>query len=109
MDVRAAVAVEAGKPLSIETVSLDGPKEGECLVEIKATGICHTDEFTRSGEDPEGLFPAILGHEGAGVVVDVVRHLGARAPILGVCLGHQCVGQVYGGEVKRAEPTGTGR
>ena len=57
-------------PLSIETVSLDGPKEGECLVEIKATGICHTDEFTRSGEDPEGLFPAILGHEGAGVVVE---------------------------------------
>ena len=71
MDVRAAVAFEAGKPLSIETVSLDGPKEGECLVEIKTTGICHTDEFTRSGEDPEGLFPAILGHEGAGVVVDV--------------------------------------
>ena len=71
MDVRAAVAFEAGKPLSIETVSLDGPKEGECLVEIKATGICHTDEFTRSGEDPEGLFPAILGHEGAGVVVEV--------------------------------------
>ena len=71
MDVRAAVAFEAGKPLSIETVTLDGPKEGECLVEIKATGICHTDEFTRSGEDPEGLFPAILGHEGAGIVVDV--------------------------------------
>jgi S-(hydroxymethyl)glutathione dehydrogenase/alcohol dehydrogenase len=71
MDVRAAVAFAAGKPLSIETVSLDGPKEGECLVEIKTTGICHTDEFTRSGEDPEGLFPAILGHEGAGVVVDV--------------------------------------
>ncbi len=71
MEVRAAVAHEAGKLLSIETVSLDGPKEGECLVEIKATGICHTDEFTRSGEDPEGLFPAILGHEGAGVVVEV--------------------------------------
>ena len=71
MDVRAAVAFEAGKPLSIETVSLDGPKEGECLVEIKTTGICHTDEFTRSGEDPEGLFPAILGHEGAGIVVEV--------------------------------------
>ena len=60
MDVRAGVAFEAGKPLSIETVSLDGPKESECLVEIKATGICHTDEFTRSGEDPEGLFPADL-------------------------------------------------
>jgi S-(hydroxymethyl)glutathione dehydrogenase/alcohol dehydrogenase len=70
MDVRAAVAFEAGKPLSIETVQLDGPQEGEVLVEIKATGICHTDEFTRSGADPEGLFPAILGHEGAGVVVD---------------------------------------
>ncbi len=70
MDVRAAVAFEAGKPLSIETVQLDGPREGEVLVEIKATGICHTDEFTRSGDDPEGLFPAILGHEGAGVVVD---------------------------------------
>jgi len=71
MDVRAAVAYEAGKPLVIETVQLDGPRAGEVLVEIKATGICHTDEFTRSGADPEGLFPAILGHEGAGVVVDV--------------------------------------
>ncbi|MEE9544606.1 MAG: alcohol dehydrogenase catalytic domain-containing protein, partial [Rhodospirillales bacterium] len=71
MDVKAAVAFEAGKPLSIETVQLDGPKEGEVLVEIKATGICHTDAFTLSGEDPEGLFPVILGHEGAGVVVDV--------------------------------------
>ena len=71
METRAAVAYEAGKPLAIETVTLNGPKEGECLVEIKATGICHTDEFTRSGEDPEGLFPAILGHEGAGVVVEV--------------------------------------
>jgi S-(hydroxymethyl)glutathione dehydrogenase / alcohol dehydrogenase len=71
MDVRAAVAWEAGKPLTIEKVQLAGPKAGEVLVEIKATGICHTDEFTRSGADPEGLFPAILGHEGAGVVVDV--------------------------------------
>ncbi|MEX0838304.1 MAG: alcohol dehydrogenase catalytic domain-containing protein, partial [Parvibaculum sp.] len=71
MDVRAAVAFEAGKPLEIETVQLDGPKAGEVLVEIKATGICHTDAFTLSGEDPEGAFPAILGHEGAGVVVDV--------------------------------------
>jgi len=70
MDVRAAVAMEAGKPLSIETVQLEGPREGEVLVEIKATGICHTDSFTLSGDDPEGLFPAILGHEGAGVVVD---------------------------------------
>lgn len=70
METRAAVALEAGKPLSIETVNLDGPREGEVLVEIKSTGVCHTDEFTRSGADPEGLFPAILGHEGAGVVVD---------------------------------------
>ena len=70
MDVRAAVAHEAGKPLTIETVQLEGPREGEVLVEIKATGICHTDAFTLSGEDPEGLFPAILGHEGAGVVVE---------------------------------------
>ena len=71
METRAAVALEAGKPLSIETVNLDGPREGEVLVEIKATGICHTDAFTLSGADPEGLFPAILGHEGAGVVVDI--------------------------------------
>lgn len=71
MKTRAAVAVAAGKPLEIMEVTLDGPKAGEVLVEIKATGICHTDEFTRSGADPEGLFPAILGHEGAGVVVDV--------------------------------------
>ena len=71
MDVRAAVAVQAGKPLEVMTVQLDGPKAGEVLVEIKATGICHTDDFTLSGADPEGLFPAILGHEGAGIVVDV--------------------------------------
>jgi S-(hydroxymethyl)glutathione dehydrogenase/alcohol dehydrogenase len=71
MDTRAAVAHAAGKPLTIETVRLDGPKAGEVLVEIKATGVCHTDAFTLSGDDPEGLFPAILGHEGAGVVVDV--------------------------------------
>src|SRR5665647_2545091 len=71
MDVRAAVAIAAGKPLEVTTVQLDGPRTGEVLVEIKATGICHTDEFTRSGADPEGLFPAILGHEGAGVVVEV--------------------------------------
>jgi len=70
METRAAIAVEAGKPLEIHTVELDGPKEGEVLVELKATGICHTDEFTLSGADPEGIFPAILGHEGAGVVVD---------------------------------------
>jgi NADPH:quinone reductase-like Zn-dependent oxidoreductase len=71
MDVRAAVAFEAGKPLSIETVQLDGPKAGEVLIEVKATGICHTDKYTLSGVDSEGLFPSILGHEGAGIVVDV--------------------------------------
>ena len=71
MKTRAAVGYQAGKPLVIETVDLDGPKAGEVLVEIRATGICHTDEFTRSGADPEGLFPVIFGHEGAGVVVDV--------------------------------------
>src|SRR5215207_4535356 len=71
MKVRAAVASAAARPLSIETVDLDGPRAGEVLVELKATGICHTDEFTLSGKDPEGLFPTILGHEGAGVVVEV--------------------------------------
>jgi S-(hydroxymethyl)glutathione dehydrogenase / alcohol dehydrogenase len=71
MKARAAVAHRAGQPLTIETVELEGPKAGEVLVEIKATGVCHTDAFTLSGKDPEGLFPAILGHEGAGVVVDV--------------------------------------
>ena len=71
MEVKAAVAYEAGKPLSVETVNLEGPKAGEVLIEIKASGICHTDAYTLSGRDPEGLFPAILGHEGAGVVVDV--------------------------------------
>ena len=71
MRTRAAVALEAGKPLEIMEVNLEGPKAGEVLVEIKATGICHTDDFTRSGADPEGIFPSILGHEGAGVVVEV--------------------------------------
>lgn len=71
MDVKAAVAHAAGAPLSIETVQLEGPREGEVLVEIKATGVCHTDAFTLSGKDPEGLFPTVLGHEGAGVVVEV--------------------------------------
>ena len=71
MKTRAAVAVEAGKPLEIMEVDLDGPRPGEVLVEIKATGICHTDEFTLSGDDPEGMFPAILGHEGAGIVREV--------------------------------------
>src|SRR5437016_3481398 len=73
VETRAAVAYKAGEPLTIETVQLDGPKDGEVLVEVKATGICHTDEFTLSGADPEGLFPAILGHEGAGIIVDVGR------------------------------------
>ncbi len=71
MKARAAVAHGAGKPLTIETIDVEGPKQGEVLVEIKATGVCHTDAYTLSGKDPEGLFPAILGHEGAGVVVDV--------------------------------------
>jgi S-(hydroxymethyl)glutathione dehydrogenase / alcohol dehydrogenase len=71
MDVRAAIAFGAGKPLEIDTVQLEGPKAGEVLVEVKATGICHTDAFTLSGDDPEGAFPTILGHEGAGVVVEV--------------------------------------
>ncbi len=71
MDVKAAVAFEAGKPLEIATVQLEGPKAGEVLIEIKATGVCHTDAYTLSGADPEGLFPAILGHEGAGIVVEV--------------------------------------
>jgi S-(hydroxymethyl)glutathione dehydrogenase/alcohol dehydrogenase len=70
MDTRAAVAFEPGKPLSVETVQLEGPRGGEVLVEIKATGICHTDAYTLSGADPEGLFPSIMGHEGAGVVVE---------------------------------------
>src|SRR5271155_5019917 len=71
MKTRAAVAVAAGKPLEILEVDLEGPKFGEVLVEIKATGVCHTDELTRSGADPEGLFPVIFGHEGAGVVLAV--------------------------------------
>ena len=79
MDVRAAVAFEAGKPLAVETVQLEGPRAGEVMVEIKATGICHTDEFTLSGADPEGLFPSILGHEGAGVVVEVGAGVGSVA------------------------------
>ncbi|MEG4944160.1 S-(hydroxymethyl)glutathione dehydrogenase/class III alcohol dehydrogenase [Microcoleus sp. F4-D5] len=71
MKVKAAVARSAGQPLSIETVDLDGPRAGEVLVEIKATGVCHTDAYTLSGADPEGVFPAILGHEGAGIVAEV--------------------------------------
>src|SRR6201989_1008301 len=75
MKTRAAVALEKGKPLTITDVELEGPKGSEVLVEVKATGICHTDEFTLSGADPEGIFPAILGHEGAGIVVDVGKNV----------------------------------
>src|SRR5689334_15111171 len=71
MKTRAAVAFAAGKPLQIVDVELEGPRAGEVLIEVKATGICHTDAYTLSGDDPKGLFAAILGHEGAGVVVDV--------------------------------------
>src|SRR5882724_8991450 len=71
METRAAVAHKAGQPLSIETVQLDGPRAGEVLVEIRATGVCHTDAYTLSGQDSEGIFPGILGHEGAGAVADV--------------------------------------
>ena len=94
MDVRAAVAWRAGEPLSIETVRLEGPRAGEVLVEIKATGVCHTDDFTLSGRDPEGLFPCILGHEGAGIVVEVGQgvgrssvdqHQGGALPGLALC------------------------
>jgi S-(hydroxymethyl)glutathione dehydrogenase/alcohol dehydrogenase len=80
MKTKAAVAYKAGEPLVIEDVDLEGPKAGEVLIEIKATGVCHTDEFTRSGADPEGLFPAILGHEGAGVVVDVAPGVTSLKP-----------------------------
>ena len=80
METRAAVAHQAGQPLRIETVNLEGPRAGEVLVEIRATGICHTDEFTLSGADPEGLFPAILGHEGAGVVLETGEGVKSVAP-----------------------------
>jgi S-(hydroxymethyl)glutathione dehydrogenase/alcohol dehydrogenase len=71
MKVRAAICWEAGKPLEVDSIDLEGPREGECLVRLAATGVCHTDAFTMSGKDPEGLFPAVLGHEGAGVVEEV--------------------------------------
>src|SRR5450756_2000773 len=80
MKTRAAVARAPGKTLSVETVEIDGPKAGEVMVEVKATGICHTDEYTLSGADPEGLFPAILGHEGAGIVVEVGRGVTTLMP-----------------------------
>ena len=106
MDVRAAVSYAAGQPLVVETVQLEGPKAGEVLVEIKATGICHTDEFTRSGADPEGLFPAIFGHEGAGVVVDVGAPL-SHAIIVSRAFGlgsaaQMCDGSKFG---KTSAPT----
>ncbi|MBE8158847.1 MAG: S-(hydroxymethyl)glutathione dehydrogenase/class III alcohol dehydrogenase [Betaproteobacteria bacterium] len=80
MKTKAAIATSAGKPLSIETLDLRGPQEGEVLVEIKATGICHTDEFTLSGADPEGIFPAVLGHEGAGIVVEIGANVSSLKP-----------------------------
>ena len=80
MKTRAAIAFGAGKPLVIEEVDLEGPKAGEVLVEIKATGVCHTDAFTLSGDDPEGAFPAILGHEGAGIVLEVGDGVASVAP-----------------------------
>ncbi|MBM3618606.1 MAG: S-(hydroxymethyl)glutathione dehydrogenase, partial [Alphaproteobacteria bacterium] len=80
MKTKAAVAFKSGAPLSIETVDLQGPRAGEVLIELKATGVCHTDAFTLSGDDPEGAFPAILGHEGAGIV----REIGAGVTSLKV-------------------------
>ena len=80
MESKAAVAHQAGKPLVIETIQVDGPKAGEVLVEIKATGVCHTDAFTLSGDDPEGAFPAVLGHEGAGIVREVGKDVSSVQP-----------------------------
>ncbi len=80
MKVKAALAFEANKPLVIETVDLEGPREGEVLIEIKATGVCHTDAYTLSGLDPEGIFPTILGHEGAGIVIDVGKGVQSVKP-----------------------------
>ena len=94
MDVRAAVAVAAGKPVEVTAVQLEGPREGEVLVEIKATGVCHTDEFTLSGADPEGLFPAILGHEGAGVVHLVDMTKSGADQIGGADYTFDCTGNV---------------
>ncbi|MGH7102786.1 MAG: S-(hydroxymethyl)glutathione dehydrogenase/class III alcohol dehydrogenase [Acetobacteraceae bacterium] len=96
MRVKAAVAHKAGAPLTIETVELEGPHAGEVLVELKATGICHTDAFTLSGEDPEGLFPTILGHEGAGVVVEV------GAGVKSVCRGDHII-PLYTPECRECE------
>ena len=85
MQTKAAVAFEAKKPLEIVDVQLDGPRDGEVLVELKATGICHTDAFTLSGEDPEGRFPVIFGHEGAGMVREVGRGVTSVKLIRGSC------------------------
>ena len=75
MKVKAAIALEKAKPLVIDHIDLEGPKAGEVLIEIKSTGVCHTDAYTLSGKDPEGIFPSILGHEGAGVVVEVGKNV----------------------------------
>ena len=83
MRTRAAVAYEVNQPLVVEEVELDGPRQGEVLVEIMATGVCHTDEFTRSGADPEGLFPVIFGHEGAGIVREIGPGVTSVAPVHG--------------------------
>ena len=80
MKVKAAIAVEAGKPLIVDEIDIEGPRAGECLIKLVATGVCHTDAFTLSGDDPEGLFPAILGHEGAGVVEEVGSGVTSLAP-----------------------------
>jgi Zn-dependent alcohol dehydrogenase len=106
LKVKAAIAFAAGKPLEIEMVDLAGPKAGEVLVELKATGICHTDEFTRSGADPEGLFPAILGHEGAGGVVEVgpgVTTLKAGDHVIPLVTGRVWKGTAFGGARGRTD------
>ncbi len=102
MQTKAAIAWEAGKPLTVEMVDLDGPREGEVLVEIMATGICHTDAFTLSGDDPEGLFPAILGHEGAGIV----REVGAG--VTSVSVGDHVI-PLYVPECRQCKPCLSGK
>src|ERR671911_1361709 len=80
MKARAAVAWEAGKPLVIEEIEVEGPKSGEVLLEVKATGVCHTDAFTLSGKDPEGIFPAVMGHEGGAIVLEVGKDVAGVKP-----------------------------
>ena len=80
MKTKAAIAVKAGEDLVIEELDLDGPGDNEVLVEIKATGVCHTDAFTLSGDDPEGIFPSVLGHEGAGIVMEVGKNVASVKP-----------------------------